>query len=788
MNNGLNNQTQQRVLQGNRTLQGNTQGQSQQQAQQINPMQMLAQVAGRFAGSMNTPQNSMHSLYNYGAAGTNWASLIGMDADVTDEQQKAAALAEGGTVAYQTVQLCVHRRASSPMYVAWRNALERFKSPLKGGARDPIMEGFVNDIDSRQALHNFILAQAGIQLGAVIAINLMAGDTTIRQQPAIVQEVFYKCCIDIITLQFLDYLGNGKQLYYRLTPLAKKELAQREEPIYYQVLDRFTFSGLECPYSKGKLASIAEDSTLHNPLLEVSNPGDMGMSGNIFDVSQHVYVGQQQTDNNDFLAWINNKARAVDHVRQTEGYTPVQHNTMEIPSYDNFDQPKLNLEDINWENRLKYNLNDYAVEVPGTGWYILHRYHLSLMQKALRLEDGTPFSMRDTNVLGKLAVYRFDWQRGIFGYRFINYEVADANEMSKLLSNPSELLPFMYEEDGVQKTTFDLKDMETKEFIRDGYIVPMEEMKKLDKKPDLLVASSPMKANLGNENTLMRINAHTKAHDPKSQLDAFVVPMTNTRQWTLDEATNMDAFYSKFKLMVHGNTEEKTDTAHVIRQLRGVCREHSDKEFTTFVASYLTNLVNRWLVEERGYAEDKKDTSGEYLRVGNIFDDLDELIEWLNSNDQPTLRAFMMYGSNDFMRDGIEILMPKDETQKEFETLYQNEDETSRAVMLNDAKRKIIFKRNSAFINLIKDNGPHSLDAVYIKESINPRLFAIVRKAIEIGSRHFKERPQVLVKFHKDEGNKVWALTRSGFDPEGVYVLRAVSSFEDFVHPVPVCE
>jgi hypothetical protein len=773
MNNGMNPQQPQQQQQG--------------MQQQQNPLAMIAASVGRYATNLNTPNNSMASLYSYGPSGTNYAALIGLDGEVNDEQIKAQALTEGGMVAYQVVQICMHRRTNNFMYQQWRNALERFKSPLRGGKHDPVMEAFVNDIDSRQALHNFIVGQAGIQLGSVIAWQLMSGNEAIRQPGPIMQDLFYKSCIDIITLQFLDHLSHHQEQFHRLSPLAKSELSKREDPIFQQVLERYVFSGLECPYSKGKLSSIVENTTLHNPLLDVQSVTDMGMAGNMFDINSNAISGNNQgmAEANAWLAQqvARNKQKALE-----TGYTPVQHNLIDVPSYDNFDRPKLNIEDINAGNRHQYNLNDYASEVPGTGWYILHRYHLNSITKAFNLEDGSTFHMRDTNVLGKLAVYRFDWQHGTFAYRFIDYDGSEVRHMQELLSDPSLLLPYMYEDNGVQKTTFDPKDMETSAFVRDGYVVPMEEMKTLDKMPDLLVGSSPMKANLGNENTLNRINAHTAAHDPKSQLDAFVLPMANTRQWTLDEATDVDQFYSQFKLMVRGNTQDKTDTAQVIRHLRGVCREHNDEEFTSFVQSYLTNLVNRWLVEVRGYAEDKDDLSAEYLRVRNIFEDLEELVQWMSDRDHPTLRAFMNYGSNDFIRNGIEIIVDKEETRKEFEELYKNEDEVSRAVMMNDAKRKIIFKRDSVFINLIKENGPHALEAVYIKESIDPKLFAIVRKAIEVGARHFKEYPQVLVKFRKDEGNKVWALTRSGFDPEGVFVLRAVSTFEDYVHPVPVCE
>lgn len=780
------------VFTGRRTNTGFGQPQTNQTPQQqANPLQNLAALAGRFAGNLTPQQNSMGNLYNYGAHHTNYAAIIGLEGDIGEDQLKAQALAEGGAVAHGVVSVCLNNVTKSVFYAAWRSALTRFKSPLRNGPKDPIMEKFVIDIDNTKALSTFILMNAGIQFGTVLAYELMKGNSTIRTNQSELQEMFYRCCIDIITLQFIDYLSNDPQSYYRLTSSAKQELAAREEPIASMVQHRYTFANLECPYMKGKLAEISEKNTMHNPLIDVTSPTDLGMGGNVFDyMTQANSYGAAPAAADDMTQWVLNEARrnqtagAYNDTTAGEVPTPAR---VAVPATDNYDRPVLKIDDITAENRHLYNLNDYARQVGDTGWYILHRYYLDKIHRAMRLADGSTFRMSDTNQLGKLAVYKFDWREGTFSYKFINYSVRDVADMQRLISDPSELLPFMFEEDGVQRTTFDPKAMETSAFVRDNVIVPMEEMKELDKLPELLVGSRPMAANKGNSDTLERIDTFTASYDPTSKLDAFVLPMINTQVWNLESAVDTAELYSRFRLMVKGNTEEKTDTGRVLRNLRGQCREFSqtDSEFTEFVESYLTNLVNRWLVETRGYAETKEDMSAPFLRVGSIFEDIEDLIAYLSDNDHPTLRAFLEYGSNDFMRNGIEILMGKEETQKEFESRYKNEDDESRMALMVAAKRKIIFVRESVFINMIKQDGPVSPEPAYVKESINPQLFAIMRKAIEVAGRHFSEYPQVLLKFRKDQHDMVWAVSRSGLDPESVFVLRAVSQSDDYTHPSP---
>lgn len=790
MNNGGND-----VFTGRRTNTGvgHNQAQSQSTNQpQANHLANLVGLASRFAGNLAPQQNTMANLYNYGPHHINYASIIGLDGDIGEEQLKSQALAEGGAVASGVAAVCLGDRRQGVFYTAWRSALERFKSPLRNGPKDPVMEKFTTDIDNSKALNNFIVAHASAQFGIELGYALMTGNTAIRSDANKMSEMFYRCCIDTITLQFIDFLFNDIQSYYRLSTIAKQQLAEREEQYVGAVQSRYSFAGLDCPYMHGRLAQIKEKGTMHNPLIDVANPMDLGAGNNIFD-----YIGannafpspKTNSGHDDITQWVINRARQSEGSYNNAPSGPVETTGhVAVPATDNYDKPVLNIENITAENRHLYNLNDYATQVGNTGWYILHRYFLDKIHRALRLADGSNFSMADTNVLGKLAVYQFDWQAGTFNYKFINYSVRNVEHMQRLISDPAELLPFMYEEDGVQRTSFDPKAMETSKFVRDNVIVPMEEMKELDKLPDLLVGSKPMVANKGNANTLERIDTFTESYDPTSKLDAFVLPMVNTQVWNLEKAENADELYSRFKLMVKGNKEEKTDTGSVLRVLRGQCREFAstDGEFTAFVETYLTNLVNRWLVEERGYAESKEDTGAPYLRItDSIFADLEELITYLGDNDKPAQRAFLAYGSNDFMRNGIEILMDKEATQKEFETRYKNEDEETRMAMASAAKRKIIFVRESVFINMIKQDAPMNDNIVFIKNSINPELFAIMRKAIEVAGRHFSEYPQVLVKFCKDQYDTVWTLTRSGMDPEGVFVLRAVSESDDYTHPNP---
>lgn len=770
----------------------------QQQQQQQNVLQNLAVVAGRFAPQQQGA-NGASNLYSYGSSRTNYAALLGLEETLSEEQIKGQALNEGGTIATGMFQICATRKTSSPIYATWRAALERFSRPRKNMPQEPALVDFINDIDSNQNLHNYVLANAAVQAGSELGYRLCQGDETIRTDRSKIQDVWYRCCVDTINLQFMNFLlvaSEGNQIFYRLSNLAKETLIAAEPVIYEVVANRYVYCGIPNPYSKGSLAKIMERASTSNPLLTVNDPADMGFGGNIFDTNFQAYGALNAHSDPDPSHQLNEYILA--RARGQNGRIETAPTHREDPSvlqsfYNDYDRPELTLEEMTRENRHKYQIDKYARVIPGTEWYLMRDDHAKLILRNLQKDDGMPFRWLDTRCVGTIPVYKLNWMEGTFNFRLIKHNLQAWDLMGTLLSNPEKLLPFMYEEDGVQKTTFDPTVLETSAFVRDNVIVPLGEMKELEKEPNILIGNRPMVANQGNDATLTRLNVLTQTYDPKGKLDAFVLPMVISREWSMEPKVDMETFYDDFKLMVNGTKHEITDTSRVLRNLSTMCEKYKDIEFVDFLRPYLTNLVNRWLIEARGYTETKAEAlannSLSYLRVEDIFTDLDDLLTWFNKNDQPTLRAFLDYKLNHFLRSGIEILATAAEVKTEYENKYKSEeDETIRAAMIKSGEKAILIKRNTVFLNMVKEAGPRSPEEVVIKQSGNPELFAIVRRTLKVVAKHFADTPQVLIRFNKDEGGKVWVATPSDFDSENVFVLRTISEGQEFCHPYPICE
>lgn len=792
------------VLTGNQTQGQQLGGQQpgQPQAQQTNPLAGLANLAARFAGGA-TGQGGTTGLYNYSnSSGSYISNMFMLDEGVAEEQLKAQALAEGGQNANSLAMILMRRVAKNQFYHCLRAAMERFKTPMKAGNQEQGLVEFVNELESNQQLYGFLCMHISMQYAAEFAMALTAGDERLRDPSnrGLAETLVYRISLDSIWMQYFDYISghpDGNQIFYRLSHQAKEVATSLDGELFDMIQHRYTWSGQQCPWRKGRLSEMLNRSKMDNPLLDQGPVTDLGFGGMFYNANMPTMntpgAGQNvdQAGMREMYDYINRTV--VERVNRLNGMPQQQpENALPQTLYSHHDQVELRLNEITRQTRHKYRLENYATRVPNTDYWLVRDEDMCHLARVMTTEDGSPFRMLDVRCVGAVPVYKIDWQNGIFSYRLVNHNLQVFNVMETLISNPEKLLPFMYEENGVQKTTFDPLVMETTKFMHDGKVIPVGELKELEKQPNILVGNRVISMDGENEQTLNRMSILTKTHDPKNMLDAFVLPTVINREFKLENEIDMDHFYTSFMVMVKGNRTELTDTGRVLRNINSAIHEYQDSEFAEFAKGYVTTLVNRWLVECRGYAEsreDKQNGNGEaYLKSGDIFADLEDFIEVLRNNDVPTLRAFLDYETNTFIRNGLEILMPRPEVVKKFEELYAKEDEYIRAAMVTAADHSIILTRDTVLFEVKKQVPPTNSNQVIVKESVNPTLFATIKKALKIVGKHYNDTPQVLIRFNNDPHGNVWVVTPSDFDPQHVYHLRHVSEQQKFCHVWPVVQ
>ena len=801
----MGNRTQQPGFQGNNNQLGNNQPQQNNAVQ--NPMNHLTALAARFSGN-NNGQGNNSSLYNFTNSKTaHLSGLFALDEGLAEEQIKAEAIMMGGQFGHNLAATLMRRIGKHPFYQSFQAAMDRFKTPIKGGNQEQGFVDFVNELSYNQALYNFVSLQSAIQYGIVFAQNVVAGDDRLKDpnnRDLQLQTIYHVAC-DTIWMQYFDWISNhpeGNTLFHRLSQTAREVAIKNDQIIPEMIMQRFTWANQQCPWRGGKLAEMQGRQQSGSPILDVVNPTDNGFGAswfspnNMFDGAPTFGAQQQQNNNNRDLA---GEKAMWDYIRQTaaektQSMQDGANNTYTQPpavQYSDFDKPSLQLCDITYENRTQFNLRNYGVQIPGTEWWIIKNEDMLHIAKSLRLPDGTILRLLDTRCVGTVPIYKIDWQYGYLEYKLVPHKLQMVDVMEALISDPSKLLPFMYEEDGFQKHTFDLTVMETNKFANDGKIIPVGEDKKLERQPNMLIASKAADLTRENEQVASIMNGLVSQYDPKNKLDAFVLPTLLNREFKMEDDTNMESFYESFGRMVKGGNAGLTDTGRVIRSLRVALCDYQGTEFADFVVPYVTNLFNRYLVECRGYHETRESWTaqggqGSYLRTTNVFDDLDEIIECLRDKDPATLAAFMNFEMNEFFRDNLEILLPRAKAKSKLDCGWNTLDEELQPAMKAVADKTIIMTRETTIIEVKNQPAPVQDDQVIIKKSGNPMFFAIVETALKKAEKHFDGvTPQVLIRFHNDRNGKIWIATPADFDPQNVIHIRTVDRQCHWVHPFP---
>lgn len=785
--------------------QPNNQPQQNNQQQPANLLQQMAGTVARLSGSMQNGSNSGGSIYNFNTGTShNFQALMGLDENMAEEQIKQNALNEAAALSNQILQVCSRRNANHPAYQQLRAAFERFKSPRRGAPQDPALVGFINEIDSNQNLYAVIVLNSCLVFASRWASMLTQDDGSLRSNQAKFKEVMYASYVDTVNFQYLDYLANhpnGAQVYYQFSPLLKEHLMTFEANNFESMLSTFVYAGQQCPWRKGRIEEITQRTNVSNPLLDIADPIDLGFGGHFHNPNDFIRTVDNSQIPNSVVGTVNDPNMREFLLRQRQHYageqaaiTQHQSEFQQNFNYNDIDAKPLELCNMTAENRLRYTVGSFAVLVPGSDWYLADPEKLRHVLPLIRLSNGDKVDYAEIAYIWRgVLVYRFDWENGIFDFRKINIPDRGCT-LKMLLNNPEKLLPYMYVEDGVQKTTFDPSVFEVSKFANDGNI-NVGDVKEMKNKPVILVGSRPAALEGDNDDTIDKLKRATGS--VKGKADGFVLPANMATHLRLDgELESVEKFYNDFAPMIHGayTREGYTDTGRVIRAIKAGYQQTEHHEAGNLFRDYITSLVNRWFVECRGYSE----SHAEFERTGvvcvtitNAFADLDELLEWMHNNDQASLRAFLDYETNWFIRTGLEIITPKETAYAENKAMLEaqidgEDDYLGKLIASNQWHDRVIFRRESMIIEMTKAAGPANVDKVVLKESTNPGMFSIVREAKTIVSKHFDDQPQVLVKFAGND--QMWVLTPSDIDKECVMTMRALFVEQPYGLPLTVCE
>lgn len=796
-------------------FQNNNQPQQQNttiQSQSLNQLGMLVQISKR----------GMENSKGTGGLGTGFGFSYESDGFLNsghygelrsememDQLNRNAAMARAAEIVNLILQGIMRRASTGGYYDAWLAGLNllRQPTPMNPGAQvDPVCEKVHAEIHSNGAIYQRILSNTMIQLtGWMVGAQL--NGMQLRQDGSDVREILLETAGIVSWYVFIDWLSghpNKISICGTLFPITK-EMMRRAEDRYTMLNARYEqIPGAEMPWKTGRVSELLNGPNHNNPIFDPnmygqvkSHQGPDTTPDQNFAFNHNVLFGNPEEQRRDgplsdseFWRKQLNYGRDREQEAQEAIFRRQMNDWENRPAYEDLAPVILPLDKFSMETRHQYDLTKYFNKIPGTEWYVGNPAEAVKVVGKLKAHNR-PFILGN-KVFAQAFIYRFpifrvNMERGEAEVRFVDADITPENyelRMELYLSDPSKLLPYMWDDDGQIKTSWEPRLKETNDCVDgEGMVIPLAKLVVEGKKPNILVGNKKI-SYVDDEVMLDRLQAYGKTFDPKNDLDAFAMPVTLFGNLTLETAHHMENVYEKLRLMtVEGVKELRHDTAGVIQRVKAVLLEIGDQNLSAFVTHYLTTAFNRWLIECRGYPELGTGVNSG-IHIENIFDDLTNLKRHLEKTDHPTLNSFLQM-DKEMLGHIFSIFGTEAELRAMFCKVEDPEDVVEVAAMESFARTNVPLKREAVVIQLRKIIGSSEEGIVRIRESEDPTTFGIIREVLKTTERHFKHKPDILISYMTPVGGRIRAVSYSEFD-ESVISLRALDKSHGLLMGVPV--
>ncbi|QDJ97103.1 hypothetical protein PQC07_gp170 [Aeromonas phage D3] len=466
-----------------------------------------------------------------------------------------------------------------------------------------------------------------------------------------------------------------------------------------------------------------------------------------------------------------------DTPKPTESQQPEAPQQQAEPAPQQSVQTKRAFSEYTYETRNEFRMEDYFI-VLKDGWMsgqVEDVMHLLGTTPSNETNGTIPTPDMFESANGAMfTAFRLD-EKGYTNWRRVvptMFSTADVHRM--VLTDPEKYLPELWEKDGVTHSSFEARMETVVQRLRDGVVIPMGEMKPLEEEPNMMASDAPMFDHDLN-NVCKRIEVVTNAVDPESKLDAFVAPVVMNDQFVLEDDCPAQEVYEKFGAIIKGSDISRFESSvDFLNEIALAVADCNDSTFASVVRDNVTNVINRWLVEERGYsAVPVPEGSGRsHLVLADYINDSQKLADMMK-NDPDTGRALLQLDRNGFLVNNIQNLLPLAEAKKHFARGKDMDNFESVLEVENALKTTIVFSRDYVMVKMDNDIGPRINGVVVSKVSEDPRFHEIIKTAIEQGKKHFKTVPVIVVHYGNPKDCAPRVVTASAFD-QSVMRTRAM--------------
>lgn len=693
-------------------------------------------------------------------------------------------------------------------YSAFLSGIKNIVHPIRNQPKiDPVGEQVYNEIMSNNGVYYQVLSNTIVQVSGEL-VRLLVNGHNLKHDSSDVRDLVMDAaasCAHFVLIAWLYGHPNRNNLIAIMTQELRARLRKFEENYLFFKGRYEQLPGAEIPWGTGKVKEMFEGTQMNNELFDIPryqiyNPNEQTLDfmaqavPNDYINNQYIPSHKHHNQMSEMEQFIMNNVRRYteqenqnQEIKQQELIKNWDKNFVSVNDYDRVAIPSKHFD---FENRGEFRLADYFVHVGDDGWMIGHPQDVKNILTKLRNEERHPYNIFKSDLIGlnvsRLPVFKIDMLKGSAIVRFIhvpNANFGDENTMSFYLSNPSELLPYMFVQDGEVKTSWEPKIVETDKLVdEDNNFRPLDQMADQSVKPNILVGNKPLLSE-NDGDTIAKLDSLVKTYDPKEQLDAFILPVNMIGTVTMEEGINVETVHRAFPMLIKGNHLNYRDTKEMLMVVGSRVKEHfQNTRIEAMITTQLTNAVNRWLIECRGYAE--KGDGNNWLVLKNIFDDINDFINYLNKNDPATLESFLSLNGNEFLISSFQFLQTLKESEEYFESKSDKTDPVSVALAKTQINTNLVIQREAVFVNLRKEIGPSQGCVTRIKMSQDPKIFAIVNEAIQRSKKHFKGIPAVMLRFEHPAGGYIREAVYSEFD-NNVISLRSLDQFQGLLRGIP---
>lgn len=626
----------------------------------------------------------------------------------------------------------------------------------------PIRGAFLEFVKATPALKNLIAQRASIVGGYNFSIRLAAETNPGARE---VESLYVTAVINVLFMEMMNWFGKtdtGRQSYSRMTQELHALIARL--PNFIEIMGEcFAYFDIENPYAS--LTPVPQERI--DPEANASQYVTRSYAGtkNDFFGYQGDPGALQQPGVRDELMEMIHRNAGESQYQPTN--TPQWDNP--FPSaditYGRTTNDRTDYCNLTKENMAEFNLNIFY-PIPGMeSWYVVDDSAWFYVQTVFRrhADQATEFCLLEDCY----RIVKINWE--LDDGWFSDVVKVKGLDMKRVLTDPSLLLPTLEadEKGDVVITQTSLPEASGEE----DDLLPLMPVKELENIPGIVLNNEVVESQQLKEVETVTDGLYDIVKPDTTEMFGMTTPVRNWTPFITEHPDVVTELYMYMHPLIKGSSHKPKDFFSFVSYVERVLDDRFGViELKDLIEEHITETLNRWLVECRGYGPTMKDPY--HYKCGPVFARIDEFKEFLQRYDTSTLDSLMDPSKFTRLFNRCKMFASSDDRKRLLESITP-EGKLGMAARVTNERTLVIIK-DIVFTRLGNIRPPipeHPTDTVKVKRSIFPEIFSIVEQGFGKACEHLQEGAEQIFSFEYDDS--LWLFITSDFD-KNVGVLRRI--------------